>query len=54
MSGWLCFSVQVKSKGLSGFGLALVFLGQSDLKDLLALVWVCFGFGLALVLWSSY
>src|SRR5271157_3293146 len=38
---WLCFLGVVRSKGLIGFVLALFFRGRSDLKDFLALFWLC-------------
>jgi hypothetical protein len=43
-NGWVCFLRQVQSKEPSGFDLALFCKPQSNLKDLVALIWVCFGF----------
>jgi hypothetical protein len=43
-SDWLCFLGVCRSKGLSGLALALFFRPPSNLKDLVALFWLCFGF----------
>jgi hypothetical protein len=40
----VCFLVQPLSKGPSAFDLALFCKPISDLKDLVALIWLCFGF----------
>src|SRR5271167_3053579 len=44
LTEWVCFKRGCQSKGLSGFALALFFIGPSNLKDLVALLWLCFGF----------
>jgi hypothetical protein len=41
---WVCFQGRLRNKGLSGSVLALFSSGASQIKNLVALFWVCFGF----------